>query len=443
MRPLTEDFLPAPELYYVLAGALLLFMAATSSLVDRLPLTSGVAYLVVGIVIGPQGWRFLGLDPLAHASLIERVAEVALLFSLFSAGLKLRVALRDARWHAPVRLASVGMVLTVAGIAAVAAPMLGLPWPLALVVAAILAPTDPVLASDVQVTHPDDRDRVRLTLTGEAGLNDGTAFPFLLLGLGLQGSHDLAAFGWRWVTFDVLWASAVGLATGWWLGRGVARFVVYLRREHQQAHGLDDFVALGLIAATYGTAVVLHAYGFLAVFAAGLAMRRLETEAQGLDAQTSPAQSGSDARSSARHLTREVLSFNLQMERIGEVVVVIMIGALLTRDMFQITVMLFALAVFLLVRPLAVALSVLGLRLTTTQKTLIAWFGVRGAGSVFYLAFATAHGLEPSAATAVQEVVLPVVALSIVLHGISVTPVMLAYERRRGSRRVRPSLQPG
>ena len=426
--------MPAPELYFVLAGALLLFMAIASSLVDRLPMTTGLAYLVVGVVIGPFGWRFIDLDPLRHARLIERVTEVALLFSLFSAGLKLRVALRDTRWQAPVRLASVGMVLTVAGISALTALMFHLPWPVALIMAAILSPTDPVLASDVQVTHPDDRDRVRLTLTGEAGLNDGTAFPFLLLGLGLLGSHDVGAFGGKWVLFDVLWGSAAGLATGWWLGRGVARFVVYLRREHQHAQGLDDFVALGLIAASYGLAVVLHAYGFLAVFAAGLAVRRIETEDLALEPAAGSSGPDRAPETSARHLTREVLSFNLQMERLGEVVVVIMLGALLTISMFSGTVLVFALAIFLLIRPVAVTVTLLGVRLSPSQRVLISWFGVRGAGSLFYLAFATGHGLEPETAAVVRHVVLPVVALSIILHGISVTPIMLAYARRRGAR---------
>jgi NhaP-type Na+/H+ or K+/H+ antiporter len=415
-------------------------MAVASSLVDRLPMTSGLAYLVVGVIIGPQGWRLIDLDLLTQAVVIERVTEVALLFSLFTAGLKLRVALGDSRWHAPVRLATLGMVLTVAGIAAAIALLLHLPWPLALVAAAILAPTDPVLASDVQVTHPDDRDRVRLTLTGEAGLNDGTAFPFLLLGLGLLGSHPLGAFAWTWTVFDLLWPSAAGLATGWWLGRGVARFVVYLRREHQQAQGLDDFVALGLIAATYGVAEVLHAYGFLAVFAAGLAIRRLETEAR--TPQGESQQPVDKSPGSAHHLTREVLSFNLQMERIGEVVVVIMLGALLTRRMFSTEVMLLALAVFVVIRPAAVALSLLGRRLAPTQRVLIGWFGVRGAGSLFYVAYAIGHGLESSSATMVRDIVLPVVALSIVLHGISVTPIMLAYERRRGARRQLRASQP-
>ena len=421
----------------MLTGALLLFMAIASSIVDRLPMTAGLAYLVIGVLIGPQGSRLIDVDLLADARLIEHVTEVALLFSLFSAGLKLRVALYEARWQAPVRLASVGVALTVVLIAGLAMVLLQLPLYVALLVAAIVAPTDPVLASEVQVTHPDDRDRVRLTLTGEAGLNDGTAFPFVLLGLALLGAHELGTFGWRWLLEDVLWASGVGLATGWSLGEALAGCVVYLRREHDQAHGVDDFVTLGLIAASYGVALALHGYGFLAVFAAGLSMRHLETEARPLEKQQLSKQEVDDRsereRSSVQDLTRKVLSFNLQMERIGEVAVVIVVGALLQWTMVSGIVVLFALTTFLLIRPLVVTISLWGLRLSTTQTALISWFGVRGAGSVFYLAYVIGHGLEPSQAAMVANVVLPTVALSVVVHGVSVTPFMLAYNRRRRS----------
>ncbi len=225
-----------------------------------------------------------------------------------------------------------------------------------------------------------------------------------------------------------------GLEPGWTVGR----LVVYLRREHDQAHGVDDFVTLGLIAASYGVALALHGYGFLAVFAAGLSMRHLETEARPLEKQQRPKRGvdkrSEHERSSVQDLTRKVLSFNLQMERIGEVAVVIVVGALLQWSMVSGIVALFALTTFLLIRPLVVTVSLWGLRLSTTQTALISWFGVRGAGSVFYLAYVIGHGLEPSQAAMVADVVLPTVALSIVVHGVSVTPFMLAYNRRRRNR---------
>src|SRR5919206_497446 len=130
----------------------------------------------------------------------------AVLISLFTAGLKLRTALTDHRWRLPVRLAVESMIVTVGLITLVGVVGLGLPLGAAVLLGAILAPTDPVLASDVQVEGPTDQDRLRFGLTGEAGLNDGTAFPFVMLGLGLIGLHELGQAGWRWFAVDVVWA---------------------------------------------------------------------------------------------------------------------------------------------------------------------------------------------------------------------------------------------
>ena len=130
-------------------------------------------------------------------------------------------------------------------------------------------------------TDPDDRDRMRFGLTGEAGLNDGTAFPFVMLGLGLLGLHELGACGWRWVAVDLVWAVAAGLGVGVGSARSSAAASCYLRRTHKEAVGSDDFLALGLIALAYGSALLAHAYGFLAVFAAGVALRRIERHPHG------------------------------------------------------------------------------------------------------------------------------------------------------------------
>ena len=197
--------------------------------------------------------------------------------------------LRDGRWLLPLRLAIVAMLVTVALVAGVGVLALGLPLGAAILLGGILAPTDPVLASDVQVANPGDRDRLRFALTGEAGLNDGTAFPLVLLGLGLLGLHDIGSFGWRWLAVDVLWAVTVGVVIGAVLGTAVGQLVLYLRRTHKEAVGLDNFLALGLVGLAYGAASLAHGYGFLAVFAAGVALRRLEQQASAQAAGGEPA----------------------------------------------------------------------------------------------------------------------------------------------------------
>ncbi len=425
--------------WFLVVGAVFLLMALSSSLLARLPLSTAMLYLGVGILIGPHALGLITINPVGQAELIERITEIAVIVSLFSAGLKLEVPRRDPIWRLPIILASWSMLLTVGLIALVGTLMLGLPLGAAVLLGAILAPTDPVLASDVQVTGPRDRDRLRFALTGEAGLNDGTAFPLVLLGLGLLGLGDLGPIGWRWLTVDVLWAVAGGLLIGAVLGIGAGRLTLYLRREHGEALGLDDFLALGLIAFAYGSALLLHTYGFLAVFAAGLALRWVEvhqTGQQRVPDEVLAAVDTTDDDDLATHpetapafMAQTVLGFTEQLERIGEVAVMLLIGAMLSRETIPSAALWFVPVLLLVIRPIAVTLGLLGSATTPRQRAWISWFGIRGIGSVYYLMYAIVHGVPEELAAWLTGMTLAVVTTSVVVHGISVTPLMRSYER--------------
>lgn len=431
-------------LWCTIAGVLLISMAMGASFLRRLPVSTPMLYLMVGVALGPAGLRLLEADPLAHAKLLEVMAEIVVLISLFVSGLKLSVPLRDTRWRLPLRLALVAMPLTIALIAAAGIWGLGLSAGAAVLLGAILAPTDPVLASDVQVEDGSDRDRLRFALTGEGGLNDGAAFPFVMLGLGLLGLHTLGTAGWRWMLVDLLWAVAGGLALGAALGYLVGKLVLYLRVHHREAVGLDQFLALGLIALAYGTALLLHAYGFLAVFAAALALRRVGHQSHdvaalhgaiqaadtsgGGDAET---QVATDPRHAAQYMTHALLGFDEQIERIGEIAMVLVIGAMLSYVPWHHAAWWFVPLVLLVIRPVGVGLGLLGSQATRSQRSLMAWFGIRGIGSIYYLMFAINHGLEPALAETLAGFTVVVVAASIVIHGISVTPLMRRYAREQ------------
>lgn len=217
------------ELWTLIAGALLIGMALSGTVLKRLPVSSALLYLGIGYGLGPAGLTLMSPDPLGYPILLERMAEIAVLISLFAVGLKLELPLANRRWGAPVRLASVSMILTVGLLALIGTYGFGLALGTAVLLGAILAPTDPVLASDVQVTEEKDRDRLRFSLTGEGALNDGTAFPFVMLGLGLLGLHPLGEYGWRWFAVDVAWSIAGGLAIGGGLGWLIGKLVLYLR----------------------------------------------------------------------------------------------------------------------------------------------------------------------------------------------------------------------
>lgn len=429
-------------IWSVIVGLLLVLMALGGTVLKRLPLSTAMLYLLVGIGVSPLGLDLMGPDPVDNAHLLERLAEVVVLLSLFTAGLKLSPGMSDKRWALPVRLALNSMVVTVALIAGVAWLFLQLPLGACVLLGAILAPTDPVLASEVQLQQPGDQDKLRFALTGEGGLNDGTAFPFVMLGMGLLGLHELGEFGWRWLAVDVLWATAAGLGTGWILGICIGRLVLHLRRQHKEAVGLDDFLALGLIGLSYGCAILLHAYGFLAVFAAGVALRRLEQRQGGGDVSVAPVQQALidpdrsiaesvavDPQHAPAFMAQAVLGFNEQVERIGEVAIVIAIGALLWAVPWQASAWWFVPLLLVVIRPLAVRVGVARSSVSRSQRWLIGWFGIRGVGSLYYLMYAVNHGLAPPLADQLIALTLSVVVTSIVVHGISVTPLMAAYEK--------------
>ena len=429
--------------WFIIIGLVLCTMALLGSLVDRLPLSSGLIYLVIGYVLGPAALDRLAVDPVKDASLLEVLFLVAVLISLFTVGLKLRTpsggfahSFSRSLWGLPLRLAGPAMVITIALVAVFTHVAFGLDWGPSLLIGAMLAPTDPVLASDVQVHHEDDRDNVRFGLSAEGGLNDATASPFVLLGLGVMGLHALGRGGWQWVAADVLWSVVAGFAIGWLSGLAFGAIVLTMRKKFSGAYGFEEFLALGLIALSYGLADAAHALGFLSVLAAGLAMRRIETRARS-EAPSGSADAAEEAdlkRESPTQMVGEVLDFNQRFESIGEVASVLLLGAMLSAGNYTIEGVFLGIALFFFIRPVSVYLATIGARVSTRHKRLLAWFGVRGVGTLYYLVFAIDRGLPTAVSARLVPIVLTTVALSIVVHGISATPLMRSHERRNARR---------
>ena len=294
------------------------------------------------------------------------------------------------------------------------------------------------------MANPGDRDRLRFGLTGEGGLNDGTAFPLVVLGLGLLGLHDLGENGWRCWTVDVLWAVAGGLALGYLLGTVVGRAVLYLRVRHREALGSDEFIALGLIALTYGLALASMTYGFLAVFAAGLALRRVDepaplpTVSAASIASIATAQPDVPTAEAPAQMMRAVQRFNSQLESFAEVGIVLAVGVLLATVKFSMEVLWFVPVLFLVIRSLSVGAALLGTQVTGPQRWLMGWFGIRGIGSLYYLLYAISHGIKPALAQELLSITLAVVVASVIAHGVSVTPLMNRYEARRAASKAMP-----
>ncbi len=425
------------SLWFLIVGLLMLTRGLTTSFLQKLPFTPAIVYLCIGTVLGPSVLNLFYFDPIKQSALLELFTEIAVLISLFSAGVKMPVPLDFHQWRAPLRLASVSMIMTVGLITLFCWLVLGLPIGAGVLLGAILAPTDPVLATDSQSRYPGDKDQLRFTLTCEAGMNDGTAFPFVMLGLGLLGLNELGDFGWRWMLVDVVWATSAAIIIGVLGGILIGKTVWKLRGKIEQHDVLDDFVALGLIAIVYGLCLLLHAWGFLAVFFAAVALRHTETKfAHKMKKKiTQPIISDLEANDSIQGLSAdkvnqtpivsiEALIFKEHLERLSELMLILLVGGMLLISFWNWRAISLAAFVFLVARPVSVMIGLIGTPTSFRIRSIVGWFGVRGIGSLYYLMYAIQHGINESLARDLTQLCLVVISLSIVLHGTSIKPLL-------------------
>ncbi len=431
-------------LWFLLVGGLLLARGLTATMLKRLPVTPAIIYLAVGLLVGPTVLNLFHFNPLKESALLEVLTEVVVLISLFSAGIKMPVPFSFARWRAPILLATVSMAVSVGLVAAFAWYFLGLPLGAGVLLGAILAPTDPVLATDVQIRHPGDHDRLRFTLTCEAGMNDGSAFPFVMLGLGLLGLHDLGELGMRWVLVDVLWATLAGVTIGIVFGAALGHLGWKLRSKPNEHTLMDDFLGLGLISVVYGLSVLVSAWGFLAVFFAAVALRQTERKlanaGQGSSSQPQPGRIEAEVVNTCPDsepqstVSGGSLIFKEHLERLSELVLVLLIGGTLFLDSWSWWAVGLALFLFMVIRPVSVFAGLLGTRTLWPIRGMVGWFGVRGIGSLYYLMYAIQHGLPEELSLELIQLTLIVVSLSILFHGTSVKPLMGYFWRGRKRR---------
>ena len=371
--------------------------------------SAALIYLGIGtlaaVVIGLGGVHWL--DPVDDALLIERVTEIAVIVALFGTGLKLDRALSWGSWNSVVRLLAVAMPLTIGAIALFGVAAMGLSLGAAILLGAALAPTDPVLAGDVGVGPPgeEEESEPNFALTAEAGLNDGLAFPFVLLGLFVAGEGGSSWLG-EWLAADVAYAVLVALLVGAVAGYGIAGLVVALRKRDLLLRELDGWLAVATVLAVYGLTETVGAYGFIAAFASGVAFRRYEH---------------------AHEYNQTVHRGAETVENFAELAVILLLGSMLTLEGLGepgVGGWLLVPVLIVLVRPLAVAVSCLRSGLDMRARMFVGWFGVRGIGTLYYVAVGVGAGVvSAEEQVVVTWTAIACVLISIAVHGVTASPL--------------------
>lgn len=370
----------------------------------------GLGALIFGWIPGmPEA-----ISPVTSPKVWEVVSELCVIAGLFGVGLRIDRVFERAHWAPTVRLLVVAMPLTILGLAALGWAWAGLGLAAALLLGAVLSPTDPVLAGDVQVGRPTEGGEhpVRFTLTTEAGLNDGLAFPFVHLALALAaaGALTLGLAGewlWRDVLFRIVTGAACGAGIGWLLGKILFAFP----RANALAETESGVFALAGVFVAYGVTELAEGYGFIAAFVAALTLRRIESD-------------------HAFHV--RLHDFSETIEHALTAMLLIGLGAALPALLGELDLATAAVAaaLILVIRPLAGWLSLHGTRFSGRRRAVVAFYGVRGVGSIYYLSYAGAHAELPEEGR-LWAIVAFAILLSTVLHGFTAA---FAVEKATGEK---------
>ncbi|GGC03879.1 cation:proton antiporter [Cellulomonas carbonis] len=412
---------------YAAIGVATLLAALLPKLLRKAPVSMPMLFVAAGMVAFALIPELPTPDPVEYNHVALRLTEICVIVSLMGAGLAINRPFDRRRWASTWRLLGITMPLTILAVGVLGWAALGLGVASAVLLAAALGPTDPVLATEVQVSEPVDEpgaddDETRFALTSEAGLNDGLAFPFTWAAVAISLS-GVAPGGWlgHWLAVDVVWRIAVGVGVGWLVGALLGRlFFSGVAERMRLADHAQGFVALAATFLTYGLAEIAHGYGFVAVFVSACALRASERGAE------------------YHHVLH---SFVEQVERLLTVAVLVLVGGAVSRgalDGIGLVEVLVVAAILLVVRPVAGWLGLAGGGTGPRERGVIAFFGVRGVGSFFYVAFALEEGSFPDAER-LWAVITLVVLGSVLLHGVTATPAMRWLDGHRRAAAQDPS----
>lgn len=396
-------------LLLTIAGFAAFFMAWMPAFTRSTGISYSILYVLAGILLYVS---FPGILPeplpMKHEMATLRIAEMVVIISLMGTGIKIDRPFSWKNWASPLRLISIAMLLCIGGAALAGYFILELNPATAILLGAALAPTDPVLASDVQVGPPNvgRKSETRFSLTAEAGLNDGMSFPFTWLAIALAGSSlTTSATLLNWFAYDLLYKIGIGMAIGIGMGKLAGYVVFTLSMKNKSIRATDGFLALALTLLVYGITEMLHGYGFVAVFVCAVVFRHYEKDHEYHD-----------------HLH----AFTDQAERLLVGVILLLFGGALVSGILNALtwkLVFFSLLFLFVIRPLAAYVSLAGIKMDIRERVAISFFGIRGIGSIFYLAFAL-HTADFMEEAALWSVVAFTILVSIFIHGLTANTVM-------------------
>lgn len=387
---------------FALIGVVLTVSALTSGLVERAPISFPILFLGLGFILGERGIGLLSMGP--HDATLEAIAIVSLAFVLFLDAIKLRPDEIRKDWFVPVLVLVPGTLLTISLIAGAAWFFLRTPLIPSLLLGAILASTDPVVLRDV-LRNPRIPRSVRQTLSIEAGTNDLVVLPIVLVLIAVGAHHGGEKPNWLlFFTQIFILSPLVGFAVGglgaWMMARIDARMGI--RREHQALYGV------GLVLVAYVAGVAVGGDGFLSAFAAGAAVILLDLE-----------------------LCDCFLEYGETTTEMAMLLAFVLFGVVLSSLLPTIAIapaLGLALFALLFARPAAIGLVLHRARISTSARRFVGWFGPRGLNSLLLALLAVQrHFPEAERLMAITGVV---VLVSVVLHGVSATPLTNWYADR-------------
>ncbi len=356
------------------------------------------AGLLIGLGLLMFGWvpcAAASINPITVPAPWERFSELCVIAGLFGVGLRIDRLKDFDRWRPTVRLLAIAMPLTILAVAVLGWQLGAMTFGGGLLLGAVLSPTDPVLAGDLQVGKPNEGGEhlVRRTLTAEAGLNDGLAFPFVYLAIAIASAGGLdAATLIDWLWRDVAYRILVGVISGLAIGRLLGFLLFEFPRENALAKTESGVFAMAGVLIAYGLTELLEGYGFIAVFIAGVTLRRTESE---------------------HHYHARLHNFSENIEHALTAVLLVALCASLPALLPGLSI---AVALIILIRPVIGWISLSGSKLKGRQRLVVAAYGVRGIGAIYYLGYAGSHLDLQNEAELWATTALAIV-LSTVLHG--------------------------